>query len=442
MNYDNEDVEMTDVYEPEQISRLTQIVASERQSPVKKSLIKIPHSKPLSSTLLAALILDTNFILSHLSLIDSILRVSAENNIVIVVPWAVIRELDYLKNRESNGSESGLDVATMARRANRWLSNALGNADPALYCQPTPSNPSSPGGDDAILHCCESVNAVLPAILLTNDQNLAVRAFTINIPVVSYTSSLNANALVDEVKALYLGTNTTVPIDYDRDNVDMTDAPDLPPTNLHTPKAANSASSQRTVSALHLISSPSKLIQHSAHSAKTTNSVSTRSSFHNPPVPSAISGNTTSMILLKDLTDYFVLKFSGLVVEILKQTFPDPDVQEYMGINSLTCDTLDDVVSVILKFWISTFSSLLNSLRSGPGAQNSPRKVLESLPKVYEDVELSLFKDSNESSLKKIDLFIDSCVKLDTALSAAITSAEPISKMTITSWKQGFRQMN
>ena len=63
-------------------------------------------------------VLDTNFLLSKLGYLDVLLTLAEENpgNLLVILPWVVIRELDGLKE---SGHHS--DVRASARKAMRFL---------------------------------------------------------------------------------------------------------------------------------------------------------------------------------------------------------------------------------------------------------------------------------------------------------------------------------
>ncbi|KAI8062059.1 hypothetical protein BDF21DRAFT_347875 [Thamnidium elegans] len=66
-------------------------------------------------------VLDTNFLISKLGYLDTVLSLAEENpgNLLIIIPWVVIRELDGLKSVKKR--KDGEDVAVRARQAMRFI---------------------------------------------------------------------------------------------------------------------------------------------------------------------------------------------------------------------------------------------------------------------------------------------------------------------------------
>lgn len=127
-------------------------------------------------------VIDTNFILSHLKFLDDLLKAHKKFGHVVLVPWAVVQELDGLKNGVQGRIDSGenLNPGVLARRANKWLFEKFAAVYPALWGQTKEEcfDGQAVKGDDAILDCArffqERKNQA--TCLLSNDRNLCVKA--------------------------------------------------------------------------------------------------------------------------------------------------------------------------------------------------------------------------------------------------------------------------
>ncbi|ODQ63141.1 hypothetical protein NADFUDRAFT_53790 [Nadsonia fulvescens var. elongata DSM 6958] len=143
------------------------------------------------------LVIDTNFVLSHLSLLEELRALSPIYGHTIVVPWMVTLELDGLKkSRETR-------VAYQARLANDWMFQQLTRckAEPNMEIMwqdknqvyDTDAKPEL-SGDDAILDCgmyCANKLAFY-TILLSNDKNLCAKAMIHEIRTISFEEGMSA----------------------------------------------------------------------------------------------------------------------------------------------------------------------------------------------------------------------------------------------------------
>ncbi|CAG8760692.1 1583_t:CDS:2, partial [Cetraspora pellucida] len=82
-----------------------------------------PHS--------SVVVVDTNFLISHLAFLKMLVLEHAKKcNLLVIIPWIVLEELDGLKGRSNNSyaNSSKLnqpDVANLAQRAISFLHNCL-----------------------------------------------------------------------------------------------------------------------------------------------------------------------------------------------------------------------------------------------------------------------------------------------------------------------------
>ncbi|XP_024084068.1 transcriptional protein SWT1 isoform X4 [Cimex lectularius] len=140
-------------------------------------------------------VVDTNVFLSAIGLIQKIGNVKIQGkNIVIFVPWQVLKELDYLKKDKSI-------VSYNARTAITYLFNAFSASDPGILGQTLQSaNSTFPGfevevADDHLIKCCLQLKCENQNVmLLTNDKNLAVKSLVHGVCV------MNAKQLTEVIK--------------------------------------------------------------------------------------------------------------------------------------------------------------------------------------------------------------------------------------------------
>lgn len=179
------------------------------------------------------LIIDTNFAISHLSILKDLAKLHERYGHILVVPWAVIRELDGLKNsgkieyRNRPGAittgDCGLDqtLGQRARLANTWIFEQLGDRSQSLFGQKVSERLSeSKGGDDAILDCCRYFQHKADSfvVILSDDKNLCMKALIHEIMTVSYTEGMTAETIARITHEEYSKqTGEMMDMDYDMD---------------------------------------------------------------------------------------------------------------------------------------------------------------------------------------------------------------------------------
>ncbi|KAJ2483345.1 hypothetical protein EV174_002958 [Coemansia sp. RSA 2320] len=147
---------------------------------LQPSLPRINHDL-LDGAKIAAVV-DTNYFIDDLSLIQSLSVLALREKLVIVVPWVVIKELNGLKssNKISDGpGPRQTTVGALARTATRFLEENLGRQGSVLRCQKISEHVRKEAdNDDKILDCCLYLveQRRLPVVMLTRDRNLAIKA--------------------------------------------------------------------------------------------------------------------------------------------------------------------------------------------------------------------------------------------------------------------------
>lgn len=179
------------------------------------------------------LVVDTNFMLSHLNILDELQALSEQYGLLIVIPMMVVQELDGLKNsgrfndgppirssknsgrytsasidekygdKQSEGLLSSASVGHLARWANDWIYSALAERSPLVRGQkPSQRLDTTADKDDAILDCCLYFKASYPdtlQILLSNDKNLCLKALTNDVLTVSYRPEMSAKHIAEKI---------------------------------------------------------------------------------------------------------------------------------------------------------------------------------------------------------------------------------------------------
>ncbi|KAI8350887.1 PIN domain-containing protein [Choanephora cucurbitarum] len=200
-----DDLEFMDVDGPEFINDVNHQIASIRADHNYEYLdipMIVPDQLNLQPHAFAEIaVLDTNFLLSKLGYLDVLLTLAEENpgNLLVILPWVVIRELDGLKE---SGHHS--DVRASARKAMRFLELRLRDKSISLRGQKMNEvanqaiiHTKEAKGDDRILDCCMYFQQLTQqrVILLSNDRNLCIKVMVHEIESVSAES-------VDKMEAL------------------------------------------------------------------------------------------------------------------------------------------------------------------------------------------------------------------------------------------------
>lgn len=158
------------------------------------------------------LVVDTNFILSHLKILNEIKDLGKEYGLQLVIPMAVMQELDGLKlsNKiesaftHSDAQLSGKSVGHLARWANDWVYSCLAKRVPTVVGQRAEERINRLAvKDDAILDCClylQKHRAQTLQILMSNDKNLCMKALLNSILTVSYRTNMNAKMIAETIR--------------------------------------------------------------------------------------------------------------------------------------------------------------------------------------------------------------------------------------------------
>lgn len=155
---------------------------------------------------MALLVLDTNFLLLHLHLLEQLRQIAPRYGITLVIPRTVMAELDGLKKGMG-------DAAKNARQANDWVYACLAAKSPAVRGQKLSEVRNGHlNADDAILDFCLFLNELpenILVVLVSNDNNLCAKALVENIRTVSFRPDMDAEKIAsmvcDEYHIVYGG---------------------------------------------------------------------------------------------------------------------------------------------------------------------------------------------------------------------------------------------
>lgn len=171
-----------------------------------------PPAKPMGSRAttmtLAILVIDTNFMLSNLKILDEVNSKREQYDFTVVIPIETVRELDGLKRSDKMVDSKTMGV--LARWANDWIYAQLakGAIKGQDYKQRIDKHSTQ---DDSILDCCLwfKQNTKSLVILFSNDKNLCVKALSNEILTVSYKEGMDAElicrTIYEEAQAIGAG---------------------------------------------------------------------------------------------------------------------------------------------------------------------------------------------------------------------------------------------
>lgn len=156
---------------------------------------------------IAYLVVDTNFILSHLTLLDDLeklLHGKYKGLYQIVIPKQVVHELDGLKEAKKV-VDSTFSISKLARNVINWCYTHFHESIPTVTGQRLHERvDKNAEKDNAILDCClyfqnmENGGGNL-VILMSDDKNLCVKSLVNNVLTVSYRQGMTAEMIAENV---------------------------------------------------------------------------------------------------------------------------------------------------------------------------------------------------------------------------------------------------
>lgn len=311
------DIEMVSIDEDEEERTISQVLTEIRGTKVDSDEMEIDvfETAPpfttvgITSSNLSYLIVDTNFMLAHLSVINKLMELAPDYQLRIIIPVAVMRELDGLKSSsrvlESTGGKS---IGSLARWANNWIYSVLAKNN--LYVrgqkQRQKLNSIHLNNDDSILDCClyfHENNPTSIIVLLSNDKNLCAKALSNSVLTISYQNELTPE--------LIASTILQESIQRFGENTDISSGAS---TNLRVP-----------LSAMNSV----------IHSNKNNATLSI-------DIPETIANEV--LILLKSVIKHCLEKEYGDELDLVR------------GLDMDSIETIHDCTMTMIRFWIPVFS--------------------------------------------------------------------------------------
>lgn len=174
----------------EVVGMLTEMVSADTQ-------LNSSHSKGLF------IVIDTNVLIDHLNFISDLRdsHIPAHGKPVLVFPWVVMQELDYLKTGKTASASMSLSTAKKARESVKYLFHCLQSSHPRIMGQtPTQARLASrefvaESNDDRVLQCClqcQNNYQDCLVVLLSNDKNLCNKAVIMGIKSFTQQNILSA----------------------------------------------------------------------------------------------------------------------------------------------------------------------------------------------------------------------------------------------------------
>ncbi|KAI5970772.1 hypothetical protein CANMA_000191 [Candida margitis] len=205
----DEDIEMVPMDNEKEVDLITSYVSQSRNVNYYDDDVDMNIEQAPDFTLVGGnisfLIIDTNFCISHLTILDELARLANDFGIKIIIPVYVIQELDGLKNSNKleNDDSSNESVKNFARWANDWIYNQLANSSGVVKGQKLSQRINKDlTKDDAILDCClyfQEYYSQHLIVLLSNDKNLCTKALAHEILTVSFRTGMEAKLIGQKI---------------------------------------------------------------------------------------------------------------------------------------------------------------------------------------------------------------------------------------------------
>lgn len=202
-------IEIIPVHDSKTALELSDFISSSRTDGILKDLdsMDVDSTYTFTRTVtvvanISYLVLDTNFILSHLDVVDQLLKLAPIHGLELIVPQQVIRELDGLKSSDKSMADNS--VSHLARWANDWIYSRLSSSDSHVTGQKKDQQIDKfADKDDAILDCCLWLKRERPKslqVLMSNDKNLCMKALLEDILTVSFREQMSAEIIARTIQ--------------------------------------------------------------------------------------------------------------------------------------------------------------------------------------------------------------------------------------------------
>ncbi|XP_013413803.1 transcriptional protein SWT1-like [Lingula anatina] len=275
------------------------------------------------------MVLDTNILLSHLEFVKEILAhlIPGIGRPVLVIPWVVIQELDYLKDNKKE-----TNIKRKAYAAVKFLHESFKMKRPHLIGQ-TPQESSQDlqgfkieNNDDRLLQCCLQFRQKYPSskiVVFSNDTNLCTKCMITGFP------AFNRQGIVEGMQQENRGT----PFDTGA----AVEAEQLGPVNVASPHEVytvptTAPSSDKTQNCVEAVVEPKK---------KTRQELELELSEDVTQEVMLTLKDSLSMVLEKEMKE----AFGDIWQEVVLRKPPW---------------TLRDILECIDKHWMAVFGMFLN----------------------------------------------------------------------------------
>ncbi|KAK6458370.1 PIN domain-containing protein [Scheffersomyces xylosifermentans] len=214
-NYTNGDIEMVPMDDHSEVDVISEFVNYSRSAgsfalddDSMEGIVENSSDFEITEGNISYLVVDTNFILSHLNIIDEIKNIANEYQLKLFIPITVMHELDGLKNSkritsESDDRISGKSVGHLARWANDWIFSSLSNNSTVVKGQKLRERlDKNSQQDDAILDSALYLKERYPnslVVLFSNDKNLCLKALSNEILTVSFRKHMTAKLIAETI---------------------------------------------------------------------------------------------------------------------------------------------------------------------------------------------------------------------------------------------------
>lgn len=244
------DIEMIPMDDDQEVEVISAFVRNSRdssdlvyqQDPIEDNM-EIEISSPIEGRI-SFLVLDTNFILSHLDIVDGLSKLATKFGLKIIIPITVMKELDGLKkstrivSEEQSRGLSQISMGHLARWANDWIYRALAESNHNVKGQKLGQRlDKNTTKDDAILDCClylQEYNPTALVVLLSNDKNFCLKALANEILTVSFRKSMTADLISNVIYEENVSKISGLPHIY-QENIYTKNAPIEHPQTGHLP---------------------------------------------------------------------------------------------------------------------------------------------------------------------------------------------------------------
>nr|XP_053651274.1 transcriptional protein SWT1-like [Cherax quadricarinatus] len=322
---DYDEVTAMEVEEQEIVSEIANFRESVHHTQ-KTEGIPLVTSSINSSSKSVYIVVDTNVLIQDINFIESLkTKEIAGKEVIIVIPYIALQEMDGLKKKESIGKA--------CQEAIRWCNNHFEKSDPRVQGQSyenyrkTLSKSQRPSGDDLIRDCCLIMKEQgLEVCLLSNDINLRNKA------IMSAIVALGIRGLRQKLEQHEMAVN------IDETRVDI----------VYGDFAANSLHNKSEIPLEY-----EKMICESSNLKQIRKSPSTSEEIELSPLKKIKKCNSDNQELLCKINTSLKVTLSRILEFIMKDTYGDLWIKIVMRKPPWS---INDVFSCWEKHWIAVMS--------------------------------------------------------------------------------------